>query len=124
MANYAKKILIIEDEEFLLDIYRKKLEGLGLKVITRTDGQDCLELVKKEKIDLILLDIVLPGKDGYKILQELRADPKTASVKVMVMSNLGQKEEIDKALSLGANNYAIKANLTPKEMAEKIIKML
>jgi CheY-like chemotaxis protein len=124
MSNQKKKILIIEDEEFLLDIYKKKFEGLGFIVIARTDGNNCLELVKKEKVDLILLDIILPGKDGYQILEELKKDRQTSPIKVVVLSNLGQKEEIDKALKLGATDYVIKANLTPKELVEKVIKMI
>lgn len=124
MTNSAKKILIIEDEEFLLDIYKKKFEALGFKVFGLTDGTACLEVAKKEKVDLILLDIILPGKNGYEVLQELKIDPQTKAIKVLMMSNLGQKEEIDKALKLGAFDYVIKANLTPKELVDKVTKLI
>ena len=124
MTNSNKKVLIVEDEEFLLDIYQKKFESLGYKVTARTDGRDCLELARLEKFNLILLDIILPGKDGYQILKELKADAAVKNIKVLVMSNLGQKEEIDKALNLGAADYVIKANLTPKELVEKAIKFI
>jgi len=124
MAKTAKKILIVEDEEFLLDIYKKKFESLGFKVVTLTDGRDCLEVAKKEKVDFILLDIILPGKTGYEVLGELKGDSATKQIKVLVMSNLGQKEEIDKALRLGASGYVVKANLTPRELADKVAKMI
>lgn len=118
-----KKILLIEDDPLLVDIYTTKLEQEGFKVMALTRGEKALETIEKEKPDLVILDIVLPHVDGWEILQSLKQSDKTKGTKVMILSNLGQKEEIEKGLKLGADQYLIKAHYTPSEVAQEVIKL-
>ncbi len=122
MANQYK-ILIVEDDSFLLRMYSAKLEIEGFKIISATDGEKAVRLAKKEMPNLILLDLVLPKKDGFEILKELKDDPDTKDIPVIVLTNLGQKENIDKCYSLGAGDYLIKAHFIPSEVISKIKKV-
>ena len=115
-----KKILIVEDEQFLSDMYKMKFEHEGYKAVVAKDGPEGLELAKKEKPDLVLLDLVLPGMDGFKVLSELKKDSATKGIKVFIFSNLGQNSEIEKGEKTGADGYFIKANMTPSQLMEKI----
>ena len=114
-----KKILLVEDDEFLIDIYKTKLEESRFEVVVESDGAKAVETIKKEKPDLVLLDIVLPNEDGWCILRDLRSTG-GEKTKVVVLSNLGQKEEIEKGLSLGASLYLIKAHYTPSQVVKEI----
>ena len=117
-----KKILLVEDDPFLIDIYTTKLREENFKVVVADNGDRALELIEKEKPDLVLLDIVLPNKDGWEILKEIKA--KNNKIKVIILSNLGQKEEVEKGLNLGAEKYLIKSNFTPSEVVEEIKKLI
>ena len=120
----SKKVLIIEDEEYLAEMYKIKLEMEGFEVKIARDGETGLTLAKSELPDFILLDIVLPKKDGYEILKELRRDEMTKSIKIYAWSNLGQAAEIKKGLEDGADGYWVKANLTPKQLVDNVKKIL
>ena len=115
-----KKILIIEDEAFLSEMYQTKFENLGFQIITADNGADGLTVMKKEKPDLVLLDIIMPVMDGYTVLRAIRADANLKNTLVVIFSNLGQDEEVTKGLQIGADDYLIKSNLTPTELAHKI----
>ncbi len=117
-----KKILLVEDDPLLIDIYTTKLKDAGFVVSVATDGRTALELFEKDKPDLILLDIVLPNTNGWEVLKQIKKDNNTT--KVVILSNLGQKEEIEKGIMLGADKYLIKANYTPSEVIEEIKKLL
>jgi DNA-binding response OmpR family regulator len=123
-----KKILLVEDDPFLIDIYQKKLRDSGFEVEVAKDGEKALETLKEKNFDLMLLDIVLPKIDGWKILEELREMKKEKKdlekMKIVIWSNLGEKEDIKKGLSLGATSYLIKANFTPSEVVREIEKLL
>jgi DNA-binding response OmpR family regulator len=123
-----KKILLVEDDPFLIDIYQKKLKDSGFKVEVAKDGEKALEILKEKNFDLMLLDIVLPRIDGWKILEEIREMKKEKKdlekMKILIWSNLGEKEDIKKGLSLGAISYLIKANFTPSEVVREIEKLL
>jgi len=121
--NMLKKILIIEDEEFLYEMYKMKLEREGYQVVVASDGLEGVKSAKKVKPDLILLDLVLPGMDGYQVLQNIRADRQTKDIKIYILSNLGQNEEIKLGLETGADGYLIKANITPSQLVENIEKI-
>jgi len=123
MAN-QRTILIVEDDGFLVQMYAAKLEMEGFKVVAAIDGEKALRQVKKEVPDLILLDLLLPKKDGFQVLEELKKDSAVKNVPVVVLSNLGQKEDIDRCLSLGAKDYLIKAHFVPSEVVEKIKTLL
>ncbi len=118
------KILIIEDDTFLLQMYSTKLELEGFEVVDATDGEKGLRQAKKELPDLILLDLILPKKDGLAVLEELKKDPATAAIPVIILSNIGQKEQIDRCFELGAVDYMIKAHFIPSEVIAKIEKTL
>lgn len=116
----TKKILIIEDEEFLSEMYKMKFMQEGYRVFVADNGLEGIELAKKEKPDLILLDLVLPNMDGYKVLKELKGKEETKNIKIYILSNLGQNGEINKGFTGGADGYLVKANLTPSQLAENV----
>ncbi|MCD6114737.1 response regulator [bacterium] len=115
-----EKILIVEDDKFLRELIAKKLLKEGYEVEEAIDGEDGVRKTKKVMPDLILLDLILPGIDGFEVLKRIKEDEKTASIPVVILSNLGQKDEIEKGLNLGAVDFLIKAHFTPEEIVEKI----
>ncbi len=115
-----KKILIVEDDRFLRELIAKKIKEQGYDVSEAGDGESGLKLIKETKLDLILLDLILPGIDGFQVLKNIKQDPETADIPVIILSNLGQKEDIDKGMDLGAEDFLIKAHFTPGEIIEKI----
>ncbi|UMX47937.1 MAG: response regulator [Candidatus Nealsonbacteria bacterium DGGOD1a] len=116
----AKKILIVEDDKFLRELIVRKLSNEGYDVVEAVDGEQGVLKIKETKPDLVLLDLILPGIDGFEVLAQKKEDPFAASIPVIVLSNLGQKEDVDKGLSLGATDYLIKAHFTPGEIIEKV----
>lgn len=118
-----KTILLIEDDPFLVDIYTSKLKQSGFEVEAVEDGDSALNKIKEKKPDLVVLDIVLPNIDGWEILRRIKAEG-LKDLKVIILSNLSQKEEVEKGLSLGAVKYLIKAHYTPTEVVEEIKKLL
>lgn len=115
-----KKILIVEDDKFLRELIAKKLTKENYDTVEAVDGEEGVKKVKEEKPDLILLDLILPGIDGFEVLSRIKEDPALAQIPVIILSNLGQREDIDRGLGLGANDYLIKAHFTPGEIIEKI----
>jgi DNA-binding response OmpR family regulator len=115
-----KKILIIEDDRFLRELIKMKLEKEKYTVIEAVDGEEGERKIKEEKPDLVLLDLILPGIDGFEVLSRIKEDPTLSSIPVIILSNLGQKEEIEKGLKLGAIDFLVKAHFTPGEIIEKI----
>jgi len=123
MGKNRRKILIIEDEKFLLEMYQGRFEKEGYQVFTAIDGQCGLRLAQKEKPDLIILDILMPGMDGYEVIRKLKEDNQTKEITILVLSNLGQREEVNQGLKLGADDYIIKTDLTPSELVNKVERM-
>lgn len=125
-----KRILVVEDDPFLSDIYNTKLRQAGFNVDLAMTGEECVDKLIANEYDLMVLDIVLPQLDGWEILsrvQEMRRqDPDSYinRLKIIILSNLGQKEEIKKGLDLGADGFMIKAHFTPSEVADEINKAL
>lgn len=119
-----KTILIVEDERFLVDMYALKLESEGFHVLTASDGLDALEVVNSNKVDLILLDLVMPRMDGYRFLDELRAMEKGMDISVCILSNLGQTDEIKKGIEKSVKGYLVKASLTPSQLVDHVKDML
>jgi DNA-binding response OmpR family regulator len=119
-----KKILIIEDEKDLRFFIARALKEEGFEVIEAIDGEEGIEKAKKEKLDLILLDLLLPGISGYEVLARIKKDPEMEMIPVIILSNLGQQEEIEKGLKLGAVDYLIKANFTLDEIVERVKKII
>lgn len=119
-----KKILIVEDEKFLSEMYQMKLEREGFEVTVAENGKEGLTLAKKEMPDLILLDLVMPTMDGYEALEKIRKDKKIKNLKVCILSNLGQADEIERSIKIGVEGFLIKANLTPSQLVENVYKLL
>ncbi|TFG35456.1 MAG: response regulator [Parcubacteria group bacterium] len=119
-----KKILLVEDDSFLIDIYTTKLKESGFSVEVAPEGDEAIRKVKEEEFDLVLLDIVLPKIDGWDILKQIKAESKLKDLKVIIISNLSQKEEVEKGMNLGAEKYLIKAHYTPSEVAKEIKEVL
>lgn len=115
-----KPILIVEDDKFLRELLVRKLEAAGFKILTATDGQEALKKIKEKNPRLILLDLILPGMDGFEVLKKVKEDEKNNKIPVIILSNLGQREEVEKGIKLGAADYLIKAHFTPDEIISKI----
>ncbi|HDQ22771.1 MAG TPA: response regulator [Candidatus Uhrbacteria bacterium] len=125
MAKEKKiKIILIEDDSFLVEMYSTKFELEGFEVISAEDGKKGLEMVKKEKPDIILLDILMPQMDGFAVLDALKKDKEVADIPVILLTNLGQKEDVKKGFEKGAVGYLIKAHFMPSEVVDKIKKIL
>lgn len=120
----SKTILIIEDDVFLSELMAKKLKDSGFKVVKAIDGQEGLEKAASAKPNLILLDLILPGMDGFEVLKRLKSNPGTDSIPVIILSNLGQREDIERGFDLGAQDYLVKAQFTPDEIVERVKKPL
>lgn len=118
------KVLLVEDDPFLIEIYSMKLKEAGFEVETAEDGDSALRKVKELIPDLMLLDIVLPNFNGWEILRKIKQDKATKEVKVVILSNLGEKEEVEKGINLGATKYLVKAHYTPSEVINEVKKIL
>lgn len=118
------KILLVEDDNFIVDMYTTKFELEGFRIVTAEDGQKGLEMAKAEKPDIILLDILMPKMDGFAVIEQLKKDDETKNIPVVLLTNLGQKEDIKKGFELGAVGYLIKAHFMPSEVVDKIKKIL
>ena len=122
--NPKGAILIIEDDEFLRALTAKRLEKEGFKINVVVDGDNAVNTALEQKPNLILLDLLLPGIDGFEVLRRLKANEALKSTPVIVFSNLGQREDIEKAEKLGADDFMIKANFTLDDVVGKINSVL
>lgn len=118
------KILVVEDDPFLLKILDVKLNQEGFNVIKATDGEKGISLAFREMPDLILLDLILPKKDGFRVLEELKENSKTRDIPVLILSNLGQESDIERGTKLGAVDYLIKTRFSINAVIEKIKRYL
>ena len=115
-----KKVLLIEDEKILAEMYREKFSQAGFKIVLAFEAEEGLVLAKKEKPDLIILDILLPRENGIVFLSRLRKDPEIASIPVIAFSNYDDPETKKEAFNLGVKDYLIKTSYTPQGIVEKI----
>lgn len=122
MENY--KILLIDDDPFISDMYLVKFKERGFQVEVAQDGKTGLARLKEYKPHIVLLDVIMPIMDGFEILKKIKNDSSFAGTKVVLLTNLGQKEDIEKGLELGADDYIVKAHYTPTEVVDKIEKMV
>lgn len=114
------RVLVVEDDAFLQNIYEAKLKKEGFEVETANNGQEALDLARQKKPDVILLDLIMPIKDGFETLRELKEDTALKDIKVAILSNLSQEEDKQKLMELGAIDYVVKANISFGEIVEKI----
>ena len=124
LDDFMKKILFIEDESTLQKTLGDVLAQEDYKVISALDGKIGLRLAKSEKPDLILLDLVLPKMHGFEILRELKKDPETEEIPVIILTNLEKMEDVEKAIELGAKTYVVKTQYKIEEIMDKIKKVL
>lgn len=124
MDSHGKKILIIDDDPFILDMYVLKLKEQGFTAEVAHDGNAGLEKAKAFEPDVILLDVVMPAMDGFEVLERLQAQRQNHPCKIIFLTNFGQKEDVERGMRLGADDYIIKAHFTPSEVVEKVKSLL
>ncbi len=121
-ASSGKKlILVAEDDVFYANICKSKLTAEGFEVVVAANGDEALKFVANRKPDLVLLDLIMPNKDGFQTLEELRKNEKTKDLKIIVLSNLGQDEDVKKAKSFDVLGYIVKTDITIQDLV-KVIK--
>ena len=119
-ATNKKTIMIVEDDSFVMDIYQTKLAQEGFEVVAAANGAEAMKKLENAKPDLMLLDIIMPYMDGLEVLKKIKENPETKNIPVILLTNLSQKEEVEKGIGLGANDYLIKSHFTPSEVLEKV----
>ncbi len=117
-------LLVVEDDKFLRDLLVGKLTREGYKIVEAHDGREGISEAKKSQPHLILLDLIMPGIDGFGVLEAVKKDPDTTKIPVVILSNLGSQEDIDRAMALGAKEFLVKAQHTPQEIVNTIKKVL
>lgn len=119
------KVLIVEDDEVLVKMYRKKFESEGFAVAAAYSGGEGLMAATKEKPDVILLDIMMPAVDGFEVIRRLKSEPATAAIPIVILTNLGTSEIfINEAKRLGVNDYLVKYKTSAQEVVETVKKAL
>jgi len=122
--NKKGNVLIVEDDSFISGLLQRKFAQENYGIFNATNSEAALETLKKNKIDLILLDIILPGTDGIAFLESIKKEPGLKDIPVIITSNLGQPEEVERGLQAGAVDYIVKANTAPAEIVEKVKSVL
>lgn len=117
---FGPRILIVEDDPLLSDLLAQKLHAEKFDLQTARTGEEALEMMARVKPDLILLDILLPGIDGFEVLRRIKADPTTKDIKVIILSNLGQELDITRGNELGAEKYIVKVTLSLSEVVKLV----
>lgn len=118
------KILIVEDDVFLLEILSARFHKSGYVVSIAANGEDCMKVLESNKPDIILLDLMMPKMDGFEVLRRTKSSKDLSAIPIIVISNLGRPEDVQKAKDLGAIDYIIKSNFTVKEIVDKVSSVL
>lgn len=116
----GKKILWVEDDQFLSNLIAKKLSSHGAMVLAANTGESAVQMLDQGKLDVVLLDLMLPGLDGYEVLKKVKESENTKNTPVIIFSNLGQKEDIDKGMKMGAAKFIVKASIIPDEIVNEV----
>ena len=124
MTQQKRTILIVDDDPFILDMYVLKFKEKGFATTIAKTGKEALQKIQEEIPDVALLDIVMPAMDGFEVLRTLKDNPAATHTKIILLTNLGQKEDVDRGMELGADDYIIKAHFTPTEVVEKVNRVL
>ena len=119
-----KKILLVEDEEIIYNLLQKKLSNKGYEVSIAKNGEEALKAIREQKPDLVLLDIVMPVKSGFEVMEEIQDDDNLKDIPVIVISNSGQPVELDKAKDLGARDWLIKTEFDLEDVIQKVKKQI
>jgi len=120
MVKKKEKILIVEEDRFLRKIYKNKLTSAGFEFIEATNGEEGLNKIIFEKPDLVLLDLILPRKNGFDVLIGMKRNNETKDIPVIILSNLSQESDVRRGLSLGAQDYLVKPETTLSEVVDKV----
>lgn len=124
MNENIKKVVIVEDDEHISKVYEIKLTKEGITCIVARDGEEAVAKITAEKPNLILLDLMIPKKDGFWVLEEIKKNPELKTIPVLVLSNLGQKSDQERAHDLGADEYLVKVDFSIQDIVEKVKKYL
>lgn len=119
MDTNKKKIMVVEDDEHISKVYEIKFAKEGINVVLARDGEEAVVKITAEKPDVILLDLMIPKKDGFGVLEEIKKNPELANIPVIILSNLGQKSDQDRAIALGANEYLVKVDYSIQDVINK-----
>lgn len=122
--NQKIKVLIIEDDSYISDMYRIKLESENFEVVVAEDGVAGIKQLEKYRPDVILLDVVMPKVDGFSVLKSIKSTDEIKNIPVVMLTNLGQKDNVERGFELGASGYIIKAHFTPSEVVKKVKEIL
>lgn len=124
MPQDEKKVLVAEDDVFLSQLLSTRLGKAGINVLKAFDGEAALAIIKKEKPDLILLDIILPKKSGFEVAEEVASNPMLRDIPIIITSNLGQDSDIERGRALGVVEYLVKANINVDDLVTKVQRYL
>lgn len=119
MDTNKKKIMVVEDDEHISKVYEIKFAKEGINVVLARDGEEAVVKITAEKPDVILLDLMIPKKDGFGVLEEIKKNPELINIPVIILSNLGQKSDQDRAIALGANEYLVKVDYSIQDVINK-----
>lgn len=122
--NKKVKVLIIEDDSYISDMYKIKFESENFETIVAEDGINGIKEIEKQKPDIVLLDIVMPKVDGFSVLKMIKKNEDSKDIPVVLLTNLGQKDNVERGFELGATSYIIKAHFTPSEVVKKVKEIL
>lgn len=120
MKNVKPIILIVEDEAFLLRALKHRLQRNGFEILEARDGVEVMKIMKAKKPDLVLLDLIMPKKNGFDTLREIKKSKKFNQIPIIILSNLGQEDDIQKCLEMGAVDYLIKSDFSLTDILAKI----
>ncbi len=120
----AKKILLIEDEEIMVNLLQRKLSQEGYEVAVARDGEEGIKAIKEILPDLILLDIIMPKKSGFEVMEAVQKDEQLKKIPVVIISNSGQPVELDRAKDLGVKDWLVKTNFDPQEVIDKVVNQI
>lgn len=120
MSENKKKVVVVEDDEHISKVYEIKLAKEGIDVILARDGEEAVAKIISERPDLVLLDLMIPKKDGFGVLEDIKKIPEVANIPVIVLSNLGQQSDQDHALALGAADYLVKVDYSIQEVIDRV----
>ena len=120
----GKYVLVVEDDKFLSNIHKSKLAKEGFEVRHACNGDEAIKIAKQQKPALVLLDLIMPIKDGFETLKEIKADPDLKDVKVVILSNLSQEEDKKRVMDMGATDYIVKANVSFHEIVDKVKELM
>ena len=122
--SLTKSVLVVEDDAFLVKAYQMKFQKEGLDVLVAKDGKEALSFLEKEPPNVLLLDLMLPGMSGFELLTAIRANERWKNIRVLILSNLGQPQDIARGKELGVVEYIVKANVKIADVVEKVKKYL